>query len=222
LTKTYVYNNKTGGEEMDDKILEIANITKTYNGKTIIDDFSLTLKRGEIVGVIGSHGTGKTLLCRIITGLTVPDSGTVEYLIDRRSVGALVGLPSYHRELSAAENIRAQLHTAAIPGRAPAANDETRVRYIIERMNVTENVVGRRSLQFSNIGERQRVSLAMALVASPDLIVLDEPLAGIDVAERASLVDMLKAEFSGKAVLLTANAQDELEGIATRFAEIKH
>ncbi|MDR0936115.1 MAG: ABC transporter ATP-binding protein [Oscillospiraceae bacterium] len=205
---------------MDDKILELTNISKAYKGKTIIDNFSLTLRRGEIVGVTAPHGGGKTLLCRIITGLTAPDSGTVEYAIDRRSVGALVGLPAYHRELSAAENIRAQLHTAAIPGREPSANDEERVRYIIERMNVTENVVGRRSLQFSNIGERQRVSLAMALVASPDLIILDEPLAGIDVAERAVLVEMLKAEFAGKAVLLTANNKSDLDGIATRFAEI--
>ncbi|MDR0857675.1 MAG: ABC transporter ATP-binding protein [Oscillospiraceae bacterium] len=205
---------------MNDLILEIKNVSKAYKGKTIIDNFSLSLRRGEIVGVTGNHGEGKTLLCRIITGLTLPDSGSVEFLIDRRSVGALVGLPAYNRELTAAENIRAQLHTAAIPGREPAADDKARVRYIIERMNVTENVVGRRSLQYSNIGERQRVALAMALVASPDLIVLDEPLAGIDVSERGTLVGMLRAEFAGKAVLLTGNSHGELDDIATRLVRI--
>ena len=189
--------------------LSTVDLTKSYKGRKVVDDISLTIAQGEVVGLLGPNGAGKTTTFYIIVGLTSPDSGQVQldgvditnfpmYLRAREGISYLPQEPSIFRKLTVEENIMAVLETR--PLRADRRRE--RLEELIEDLGLQQ--VRRNYGYLLSGGERRRVEIARSLVISPSFILLDEPFSGIDpltVIDIQKIIVRLKE--SGIGVLVT-------------------
>jgi lipopolysaccharide export system ATP-binding protein len=189
--------------------LSTVEITKSYKGRKVVDDISLKIAQGEVVGLLGPNGAGKTTTFYIIVGLTNPDSGQVQldgvditnfpmYLRAREGISYLPQEPSIFRKLTVEENIMAVLETR--PLRADRRRE--RLEELIEDLGLQQ--VRRSYGYLLSGGERRRVEIARSLVISPSFILLDEPFSGIDpltVIDIQKIIVRLKE--SGIGVLVT-------------------
>jgi lipopolysaccharide export system ATP-binding protein len=160
-------------------------LTKSYNGRTVVRGVSLEVASGEVVGLLGPNGAGKTTTFYMTVGLTGPDSGRVildgedvtdapMYVRARKGIGYLPQEPSIFRGLTVEQNILAILETLDLD----AAERRSRLRELLGELNLT-SLAHARAYTLSG-GERRRVEITRALVVSPRVILLDEPFAGID------------------------------------------
>ncbi|MEE8200947.1 MAG: LPS export ABC transporter ATP-binding protein [Candidatus Acidoferrales bacterium] len=160
-------------------------LSKSYRGRKVVDDVSLTIAPGEVVGLLGPNGAGKTTTFHILVGLTRPDSGSVTlngtdltdfpmYLRARQGLGYLPQEPSVFRKLTVEENLLAVLETLPLSGR----ERRERLEELLDLLGLA-HLRRHRSYTLSG-GERRRVEIARALVISPSFILLDEPFSGID------------------------------------------
>ncbi|MDE2365235.1 MAG: LPS export ABC transporter ATP-binding protein [Hyphomicrobiales bacterium] len=203
-------------------VLGIHHLGKSYRGRRVIEDVSLYLQRGEVVGLLGPNGAGKTTLFYMITGLIRPDAGMIEldghdvtnlpmYRRARLGVGYLPQEPSIFRGLSVEDNIRAVLEISQPdPDKRAAELEALLDEFDIKRLR------GVNSLALSG-GERRRCEIARALAGHPSFMLLDEPFAGIDpiaVADIQNLVRHLKNRGIG--VLITDHSVRETLGMTDR------
>jgi lipopolysaccharide export system ATP-binding protein len=167
------------------QILSTVDLTKSYKGRKVVDDISLTITQGEVVGLLGPNGAGKTTTFYIMVGLVAPDSGEVlldgieithlpMYLRARNGISYLPQEPSIFRKLTVEENILAVLETLPL---APS-DRRTRLEELMEELGLQQ--VRRSYGYLLSGGERRRVEIARSLVISPSFILLDEPFSGID------------------------------------------
>jgi lipopolysaccharide export system ATP-binding protein len=191
------------------QILSTVDLTKSYKGRKVVDDISLRITQGEVVGLLGPNGAGKTTTFYIIVGLTSPDSGQVlldgvdisgwpMYLRARNGISYLPQEPSIFRKLTVEENILAVLETLPLT----AHQRRERLEELLEELGLQEV---RRSFGYLlSGGERRRVEIARSLVISPSFILLDEPFSGIDpltVLDIQQIIVRLRA--AGIGVLVT-------------------
>jgi lipopolysaccharide export system ATP-binding protein len=191
------------------QILSTIDLSKSFKGRKVVDDVSLRIAQGEVIGLLGPNGAGKTTTFYIIVGLTTPDAGQVlldgadithlpMYLRARNGISYLPQEPSIFRKLTVEENIMAVLET--LP-RTPAQRRE-RLEELIEELGLQQ--VRRSAGYLLSGGERRRVEIARSLVISPSFILLDEPFSGIDpltVLDIQKIIVQLKE--SGIGVLVT-------------------
>ena len=191
------------------QILSTVELTKSYKGRKVVDDISLRIAQGEVVGLLGPNGAGKTTTFYIIVGLTSPDSGRVlldgvnitdfpMYVRARNGISYLPQEPSIFRKLNVEENIMAVLETLPL---TPHQRRE-RLEELIEDLGLQQ--VRRSEGYMLSGGERRRVEIARSLVISPSFILLDEPFSGIDpltVQDIQRIVVRLKG--AGIGVLVT-------------------
>jgi lipopolysaccharide export system ATP-binding protein len=167
------------------QILSTVELTKSYKGRKVVDDISLRITQGEVVGLLGPNGAGKTTTFYIIVGLTSPDSGRVlldgvnitdlpMYLRARNGISYLPQEPSIFRKLTVEENIMAVLETLPLTSH----QRRERLEELIEDLGLQP--VRRSEGYMLSGGERRRVEIARSLVISPSFILLDEPFSGID------------------------------------------
>ena len=189
--------------------LRTENLTKSYGGRTVVRDVSLTVTSGEVVGLLGPNGAGKTTTFYLVVGLTAPDRGRVVlndedvthdpmYLRARKGIGYLPQEPSIFRGLTVEQNILAILETVGMPRRARHA----RMRELLNELDLTP--LAKSPAHTLSGGERRRAEITRALVISPSFILLDEPFAGIDpiaVTDIQEIIFHLKARGIG--VLIT-------------------
>ncbi len=165
--------------------LTARNLQKTYGKRRVVDDVSLHVEKGEVVGLLGANGAGKTTTFYMIVGLERPDSGVVSlgnrevtklpmYLRARLGLGYLPQEPSIFRKMTAAQNILAVLETMGLRRRERL----TRLEELLEEFGIA-HVRNTRGDALSG-GERRRTEIARALATQPQYILLDEPFAGID------------------------------------------
>ena len=189
--------------------LRTLNLTKSYGGRTVVRDVSLSVTSGEVVGLLGPNGAGKTTTFYLVVGLTAPDQGRVTlngedvtddpmYLRARKGIGYLPQEPSIFRGLTVEQNILAILETLGLS----RAARRSRVRELLEELNLTP--LAKSPAHTLSGGERRRAEITRALVISPSFMLLDEPFAGIDpiaVTDIQEIIVHLKA--SGIGVLIT-------------------
>ncbi|HLW99552.1 MAG TPA: LPS export ABC transporter ATP-binding protein [Candidatus Acidoferrales bacterium] len=188
---------------------QATEINKTYRGRKVVNDVSLEIQQGEVVGLLGPNGAGKTTTFYIMVGLARPDSGQVlldgdditdlpMYLRARSGISYLPQEPSVFRQLTVEENLRAVLETLSLTNE----QERDRLEELLAQMGL-ETVRYNRAYNLSG-GERRRLEIARSLVLEPAFILLDEPFSGIDpltVVELQRLIGDLSA--SGIGVLVT-------------------
>ena len=199
--------------------VEVRGLTKTFGPVTAVDRLDLTVASGEVVAFLGPNGAGKSTTLDVLLGFTRPDAGTAAVLgVEPREavragrVGAVLQtggiLPSY--------TVRQTLDIiASLQLRAPdveAIIDQTDLRGIL-----------RRRVSRCSGGEIQRIRLAMALMAQPELLVLDEPTTGMDPTARAAFWEMMRRETAqGRAILFATHYLQEAADVADRIIIIDH
>jgi ABC-2 type transport system ATP-binding protein len=216
------HNPRIHGEEADlpEPIIVLSEVKKGLGTRAILKGVTFQVERGDIFGYLGPNGAGKTTTIRIMLGLLAPDSGTIRVLgqdiaIDetRRRVGFVLEMDGLYDNMTARENL---VYYGRIYGVADAAS---RVRQLLEQVQLADrekDKVGTYSK-----GMRQRLALARAMLHDPEVLILDEPTAGVDpsgqIEVRQVILDMAK---HGKTILLSSHNLDEVQRICNRIALI--
>jgi lipopolysaccharide export system ATP-binding protein len=204
------------------QILKAANLVKSFKGRRVVNDVTLRIQQGEVVGLLGPNGAGKTTTFYILVGLTSPDQGQVYldgreitdlpmYLRARSGISYLPQEPSVFRKLSVEDNILAILETLPYNGK----QRRERLDDLIEELGLSH--VRKNPGDALSGGERRRVEIARSLVISPAFILLDEPFAGIDpiaVLDIQRIVNRLRRKGIG--VLITDHNVREILKVTDR------
>lgn len=204
------------------KVLQTQEISKSYNGRRVVDNVSVRVQEGEVVGLLGPNGAGKTTSFYIIVGLINPESGEVllnddrmtrlpMYQRARKGVSYLPQEASVFRKLSVEDNLMAILQTLPISGR----ERRDRMKSLISQLGL-ETVRRSKGYMLSG-GERRRVEIARSLVLEPSFLLLDEPFSGIDpiqVGELQRIIWDLKK--SGIGILVTDHNVRETLAVTDR------
>ncbi|HET9579492.1 MAG TPA: ABC transporter ATP-binding protein [Usitatibacter sp.] len=193
--------------------IEVEGLTKRFGDKVAVDHFSLRVERGQIYGFLGPNGSGKTTTIRMLCGLLTPDEGRgtclgYDILRDseriKREVGYMTQRFSLYEDLSIAENLDFVARMYAVPGR------RRRIDEALEGLGLTE----RRSQLAGTLsgGWKQRLALAACLLHDPQLLLLDEPTAGVDPGARRDFWDHIHVlAHGGITVLVSTHYMDEAE-----------
>jgi len=209
---------------MDNIILRVNNLTKTYGEKTALRDVSFTVEKGKIYGFIGENGAGKTTAIRAITGLTYPTGGSVELFGKssrkglekaRKKMGCLVERPILSLNKTAFENLKMQ---QILFGQ----NDDEKIRQILVRVGLGD-VMHKKAKDFS-LGMKQRLGIAQALINSPELLILDEPVNGLDPMGMVDVRNLLRSlcEDDGITIVISSHILAELYQLVTDYIIISH
>ena len=203
--------------------LETREISKAYRGRRVVDDVSVFVQQGEVVGLLGPNGAGKTTSFYLIVGLISPDSGRIlmddkditELPMYQRARRGIIYLPqeaSVFRKLSVEDNVLAILEMRADLERAAR---EERLEQLLEELRIGHV---RRSLGLAlSGGERRRVEIARALAAEPRFMLLDEPFAGVDPLSVLDIQRIIRELTQrGIGVLITDHNVRETLGVCTR------
>ncbi|HET7019077.1 MAG TPA: ABC transporter ATP-binding protein [Streptosporangiaceae bacterium] len=192
--------------------VEARGLTKRFGANTAVNGVELLVPKGSAFGYLGPNGAGKTTLIRVLLGLTKADSGTMAllgYPVPRQRdaalarTGAIVDEPRFHGHLSGRQNLR--LLAAA---REPAA--QARIEPVLERVGLARRADDR--VQTYSLGMRQRLGIAACLLADPQLLILDEPMNGLDPAGIAQMRDLIRSLVAeGRTVMLSSHLLDEVE-----------
>jgi ABC-2 type transport system ATP-binding protein len=208
-------------------MIEVKGLTKRYGELVAVRDVSFTLRRGEVVGFLGPNGAGKTTTMRMITGFVPPSSGSVrvaghdleaEPMAARRAIGYLPELPPLYPEMRVDDYVR---YVAALKT-VPRADRGDRVDKALASCGLAE--VRRKVIGTLSKGYRQRVGLAQAIVHEPEVLVLDEPTAGLDPVQIAEIRNLIRdlAEEEGRTVILSTHILPEVEAICRRVLLISY
>jgi ABC-2 type transport system ATP-binding protein len=210
------------GQVQGQVILETEHLTKRFKNILAVDDLSLTVRTGEVLGFLGPNGAGKSTTVGMALGLVAPTSGTVriagQELRSRPSlvsehVGAIIENPAFYPYMSGRDNLRA--HAFAV-GNVPVS----RVDELLSLVNLTERA--RHKYKSYSLGMKQRLGIASTLLTDPALVILDEPTNGLDPAgqrEIRSIIPRLAEE--GHAVLLASHLLHEVEQVSDRVLIVR-
>ncbi len=206
---------------MSEILLETRNLTKQYGRHKAVDNVSLHIKKGAIYGFIGRNGAGKTTFLKMISGLSKPTSGEIELfgytgnnLQNVRSrVGCLIESPGLYGKMTAYENLNIKCKLFGIKKKG----------YIEDILHTVglENVGNKKTKNFS-LGMKQRLGIGLALVGEPDLLILDEPINGLDpqgIVEIRDTIQRLQKE-KDMTICISSHILEELSKIATDYGII--
>lgn len=206
--------------------IEMIDLTKTFGTFTAVDSLSLTVQQGEIFGLLGPNGSGKTTTINMVSGLSKPTSGTVKVLgYDIRHhvrrvhqlLGSVPQETALYEELTAWANMEFHADLFGVPRR----EKQGRITAMLELVQLLERKDS--PVRTFSGGMKRRLALARALLHNPSLIYLDEPTLGVDVQSRRAIWDyILLQKEQGKTVLITTNYLEEAQALCDRLAIIDH
>lgn len=205
-------------------VLKTYNITKKYGEQLAVDNVNMTIKKGDIYGFIGQNGAGKTTLIRLITGLIHKSGGEIELLganeenelnKARTMVGSLIESPSLYTNMTARENLEVSRLVRNIPGKK--CIDE-----VLELVGLKD--VEKKKVKNFSLGMRQRLGIANALMGNPKLLILDEPINGLDPMGIVEIRELLKKINKEKdmTILISSHILSELSELATIYGIISN
>ncbi len=202
--------------------IELKGVCKKYRKFTALDDVSFSAETGRITGLIGPNGAGKTTMIRSVLGLTSIDSGTIaingqtdrKALSDlRRNIGTLIEYPTFFGSLNAVENLR-------INQKMKGMNNTDEIYRILDLVGLNE-VDRKKKVSGFSLGMKQRLGLAKALIADPDILILDEPTNGLDPKGIVELREfILELKNKGKTIILCSHILSEMEQLASNITFI--
>lgn len=202
-------------------VMELEGLTKTFGKKTAVDNFTLKIEKGHICGLIGPNGAGKTTIMRMMAALTEPDSGEMKFfgsanLDEARSrMSFIIEEPYMEHSMTARENMQ---YLRFIRGVA----DESRIDMLLDFVGLKD--VGKKKVGKFSLGMRQRLGIAMSLLAKPEFMVLDEPINGLDpegiIDVRKMLLKLTEEEKI--TILISSHILKELSELCTDYAIVNH
>ena len=204
-------------------IMQTDKLTKTYGKKDACRDISISIRKGEIYGLIGRNGAGKTTIMRMISGLSKPTSGSyslfgktgAEMRRELRNVGVLIEHPGLYPKLSARENIKIKCIGMGINWKNGYIDN------LLKTVGL-ENTNDKKGAGSYSLGMRQRLGIALALVGEPQMIILDEPINGLDpqgIVEVRHTLEQLRDE-RGITIMISSHILDELGKLADSYGII--
>ena len=205
---------------MDNTVIQTEKITKRFKTVTALDDISIQVKKGEIYGFLGLNGAGKTTLIRILLDMIKPTNGTVKIFGNKsgrkndlwNNIGYLVETPYSYPNLSVVENLNVYYSLRQL-------TDKRIIPNIIERLNLL-NYANTKEKHLS-LGNKQRLGLAKALMHNPKLLILDEPINGLDPEGIVEVRELLKElSRNGTTIFLSSHILGEISKLANRIAII--
>jgi len=205
-------------------IIEAKNLFKSFGDFVAVDNLNLKIKRGEVFGFLGPNGAGKTTSIKMIVGLLRPTGG--EILIDGEDIASAdrlkIGICPQDIVLWESLTCKESLKFMGQMYEVPEDILKTRVKNLLEDLILTDKA----NTIVSNLsgGMKRRLNLAMALIHSPEIVVLDEPSEGLDPQSRRVLWNFIRSlrDNEGKTVILTTHLMDEADGLSDRIAIIDH
>ena len=204
---------------MSECILKVNKLTKCYNNVKVLDGVSFAIERGKIYGFIGENGAGKTTAIRILAGLSAADQGEIEIIgqseskqleVTRKKIGIIVEKPILYDSLSAVDNMNMQ---CILYGQKNADI----LPQLLKKVGLA-NVKKKKVKDFS-LGMKQRLGIAMALVQEPKLLILDEPVNGLDPMGMVDIRELLKSlnKEYGITIIISSHILTELYQLATDY-----
>ena len=206
---------------MSELLLQTRNLTKQYGRHRAVDDVNMHIKKGAIYGFIGRNGAGKTTCLKMISGLSTPSYGEIEMFgykgkdlqKVRSRVGCLIEAPGLYGNMSAYDNLNIKCKLTGIKKKG----------YIEELLKtVGLDAVGEKKTKHYSLGMKQRLGIALALVGEPDLLILDEPINGLDpqgIVEVRETIQKLAKE-RGMTICISSHILEELSKLATDYGII--
>ena len=206
-------------------MIRLESVSKRYGGKTVVDGVSFSVERGEIVGFLGPNGAGKTTTMRMIAGVTTATSGRVtvagfDMSTQNEEAARKIGYAPEHPPLYDVLDVRSYLRfVAKAKGVSQAA-----ITADLDRVTAACHLedVFRKEVHKLSKGYRQRLGLAQALVGNPEVLLLDEPTAGLDPAQIQETREVIRSFGKDHAVLLSTHILPEVTMICGRVAIIDH
>ena len=206
-----------------DYILETENLTKMYGKKAALNNVSIHVNQGDIYGLVGRNGAGKTTFMKIVCGLAQKTKGN--YFIFGRNDdalgdvaqrrGLLIESPGFFQEYSAEMNLKIKLKLMGI-------NDPEEPKRLLKLIGLED--AGKKKAKHFSLGMKQRLGIGIALAGNPDLVVLDEPINGLDpqgIIEIRDMIGKLNRE-NGTTFIISSHILDELSKIATKYGIINN
>ncbi len=201
-------------------MLKITNLNKKYKNVSAVEDFNLEIENGHIYGVVGPNGAGKTTFFKMMAGLAAPDSGEITVSTGeplekyREKMSFMIESPYLYDSMTAFENMK-------IIGGIKGVTDENKMRNLLELVKL--DGTGKKKVKEFSLGMRQRLGIACALVSNAEVLVLDEPMNGVDPEGIVALREMLLKLCKDKNItlLVSSHILGELFQLATDFIFIK-
>lgn len=208
-------------------VIEFKNVVKIYDHKKVLDNLTLTVNKGDIYGFVGENGAGKSTAMRVLAGLISINDG--EFIINgvssndpkiseaRKNVGAIIESPALFLGFNAYDNLKMNL---ILSGQEPNKN---RIEAILKGVGLADQINSKKKAGNFSLGMRQRLGIAMAFVNDVDILILDEPINGLDpkgiIEIRNLILDLHK---HGATIFISSHILSELSLIATRYGFISH
>ena len=202
---------------MDDNVITMNGLCKSYHKAEVLHDFSLNVKKGHICGLIGPNGAGKTTIMKILAGLIFQTRGELYFFgrndnLDesRKRMSFMIEAPIVDPKMTAYDNLAYLRYVRGYP-------DEKRIDNVLEIVGLGNT--GKKKCEKFSLGMRQRLGIAMALLSKPEVLVLDEPVNGLDpegIVEVRHLLKRLKDE-QNVTILISSHLLSELSELCTDF-----
>ena len=208
-------------------VLRTFNLSKRYKRQWALKDVNMNISKGDIYGFVGENGSGKTTVIRLVTGLIFANEGNVELfgvrdddpaiLSERKKIGAIVESPSIYMNMSAAENLRLQCTLLGIK-----EGVEEKVVRVLDEVGLSELYESPKHASNFSLGMRQRLGIGMALLGDPELIILDEPMNGLDPAGIVEIRELILKLNRDRQItfLISSHILSELALVATKYGII--
>jgi ABC-2 type transport system ATP-binding protein len=203
--------------------LKAENLCKTFNGFVAVDNLSIKIESGEIFGLLGPNGAGKTTSIKMITGLLKPDSGKVEFNVKTNngiSNRQKVGLCPQELVLWNNLTCQEQLVFIAEMYNVPQSIARERAKMLLEKIGLSEK--SKKLVKTLSGGMQRRMNLIMALMHDPEILILDEPEAGLDPQSRVMVRDFIYSLSKTKTVIFTTHNMDEADRLCDHIAIMDH